>query len=268
VNFKKSSLIVPVVNNVDLGGRRFRLSLKADALHLRATPGQFFNLAFPDASPYLPRPFSLYEKHPENQTIDFLIADVGQGTAKFRNLKKGDLILLVGPLGQGFPLDKGIQHHIYVAGSIGVAPFVELHKKLRELNPKSKQTLIYGARKQAELVDLDFLESFPWTLKTCTDDGSSGFQGQVTDLLDFLTLTTPCRFYSCGPTPMMRAVAEKIHLRDQELFVSLEEHMACGIGICRGCVLYNKQSRPSLKTVCCQGPVFDSREIFPSNRKM
>lgn len=262
---KKSSALVSVVDNIDLGGLRFRLRLKADDIHLACRPGQFFNLGFPSGAPYLPRPFSVYEMHPSERTLDLLVAVVGEGTRQLAACRPGSQLRLIGPLGRGFPLDDSPDERVFVAGSIGLAPFIEYHKALRTAGETCPHTLIYGARTGAELVDVPFLEGFDWTVMTCTDDGSAGRHGRVTDVLATLSLTDAATLYTCGPTPMMRAVHAAAG--SVPLWVSMEEHMACGIGICKGCVLDDGRSPPPLTTVCKDGPVFQASDVFELSRE-
>jgi len=232
---------------------------------MAARPGQFFNIAFPDGAPYLPRPFSVYEMYQDTREMDFLMATVGVGTLKFENCKAGDVLRMVGPLGNGFTLLPDRPQHVYVAGSIGLAPFIELFQELVKLEPKARHTLVYGCRKTSELVDVDFLESLNWDVHLCTDDGSRGRKGFVTDVLSDLDIDPGAAVYSCGPTPMMEAVHRQCVERKLDCWVSMEEHMACGIGICKGCVIHKEGTPPPLATVCKTGPVFSSREVF-SNR--
>ncbi len=257
---KRDSSPVTVLVNEDLGGERFRLGVAASEIHRSFLPGQFFNLAFPDGGPYLPRPFSVYELHDGSDRLDLLIAAVGSGTKRLQRVQPGDELLLIGPLGQGFPIEPESPAHVFVAGSIGLAPFVELHKTLRRKGDTSPHYLIYGARSAAELVDLEFLDQFDWEVIGCTDDGSAGFAGRVTGPLGELSVPAGALYYTCGPTPMMRAVAEA--LPNERVYVSMEEHMACGIGICKGCVLYHEGSPPPNPTVCKDGPVFMASEVF------
>jgi len=260
--FTKDSSLVKITKIKNLGGNRFRLRLKASKIHRLCRPGQFFNIGFPDMSPYLPRPFSVYESYPETGELDFLIAYVGKGTKKLTECQTGSSLRLIGPLGNGFPLMPEKSHHIYIAGSIGLAPFIELFKELRRLNDASKHTLIYGCRNVEELVDRSFLDGLDWDVHYTTDDGSYGHKGYVTDVLNSFTPPKNSAYYSCGPTLMMKAVNKLVDQRKEPCWVSMEEHMACGIGICKGCVIHNENVRPPLKTICKTGPVFRGSDIF------
>ncbi|MGE4159046.1 MAG: dihydroorotate dehydrogenase electron transfer subunit [Planctomycetota bacterium] len=256
---KKSSRLMEVTGVTDLGGRRFRLRLKADALHMKAEPGQFFNIAFEDGNPYLPRPFSIYEMHRDTNEISFLIAAVGVGTRRLQSCRPGDTLRLTGPLGNTFPVDPKATHHLHVAGSIGLAPFIELSLAIEKARPGVRQTLIYGARTAAELVDMKFLENYPWKIVGVTDDGTRGRKGRVTDVLKELLGAEGTVVYACGPHPMLDAV--RALCGTTPCWLSLEERMACGMGICKGCVIHHDSMEPPLPTVCKSGPIFSARAL-------
>lgn len=256
---KKSSHVMEVAKLIDLGGRRFRLRMKADSTHMTAQPGQFFNIAFEDGNPYLPRPFSIYEMHRDVSEISFLVAAVGQGTRRLQACRPGDKLRLTGPLGNTFPIDPSATHHIHVAGSIGLAPFIELSLAIEAARPGVRQTLIYGARTAAELVDMDFLGKFPWHAVGVTDDGTRGRKGRVTDVLKELLGTRGTVVYACGPHPMLEAVRSLCG--DTPCWISMEERMACGMGICKGCVIHHESMEPPLPTVCKTGPIFSARAL-------
>ncbi len=227
-------------------------------------PGQFYMLQVNRGlDPLLKRAFSLFRKTVEGFEILYRIK--GKGTALLREMKKGVVLEILGPLGNGFPMPAPDENPLIIAGGVGIASVFSLAGALPE------RAVIYGARVQEELfmtADLGkFLEEAGDPDKLhgvvlCTDDGSCGIRGTVADVLhDFLRQRTGAGrpvIYACGPHPMLKEIAKIAASRRIKAFVSLEEHMACGIGACLGCVT---KTKTGYKRVCKEGPVFDAAEI-------
>jgi dihydroorotate dehydrogenase electron transfer subunit len=210
---------------------------------------------------------------------------LGEGTQILSQRRKGEFLQVIGPLGNGFSYRSQGQEvrrsSVLVAGGMGVAPLIFLAEKLREIqNPKSKiqNTVLIGAKTKNQILCEKEFKSCGYEVKIATDDGSKGFKGKVTELLrDILAssfklqasskhITKPVAcslqplvaIYACGPKPMLKEIAmlsRKYNIPSQ---VSLEEHMACGIGACLGCAVNTKQG---YKRVCQDGPVFFADEI-------
>ena len=246
----------------DLGGGSF--AIEVDGPIPVTLPGQFYMLRTEHRWPVqLPRPFSLYDRAADGSRGSFLVKPVGEGTRAICDTAPGEGLVLSGPLGQPFPRD--IADPVCVAGGVGLAPFLLL---AREMQAKGQSMrLLFGGRTGALLSGLDDFAGIA-RVHTSTDDGSHGFRGMVTQLLDDLVQRGEVKkgdvVFCCGPDPMMHAVAhlcEKLSLR---CFLSLETYMACGYGVCNGCTVKVQGPRfkgwPYSKT-CVEGPVYETCEL-------
>jgi dihydroorotate dehydrogenase electron transfer subunit len=221
-------------------------------------PGQFFMLSVDSGlDPLLKRPFSLHRWL--DGDFQLLYRVLGKATAILKSKRDGEVIEVLGPLGNSFPLDNEPEQIILVAGGIGIAPLLALADRTSDAKP----LLYYGARTENELLRLDEFRSLGIETVISTDDGSSGHKGLITDILEeFLTShasrVTDYRVYACGPKPMLKALSELTKKHNIKTFMALEESMACGIGTCLGCVV---NTTDGYRRVCKEGPVFESAEI-------
>lgn len=242
------------------------LSLDAPEVARDAAPGQFVMIkTSPGLDPLLRRPFSIFEilrdDHGEIRGLSLLNKRVGVGTSLLYDAQPGDPISCLGPLGRPFvPVDSPAQAWM-VAGGVGLAPFVTLAEALKARG--TSMTLFYGGRSAADLYHADFFERLGARLVVTTEDGSRGTKGRVTtplaQELTALSADTSVTLYACGPTPMMRAVADLGQAHGRTTFVSLEPVMGCGMGGCYSCVV--RVQRPGgthLVRSCIEGPVFDA----------
>jgi len=235
----------------------WKMSFTAHDIASQAVPGQFIHLCIPDRNqPFLRRPLSIANAHKATGKIDIVYRVVGEGTRQISKLKHGDLIDCMGPLGVGFTL-RG-KKPLLVGGGMGIAPLVFLSEQMKTL----PVTLLLGARNKDEMFWPDYFCSDNRTLSIATDDGSMGKKGTVSDLLaDALLENTYDAIYTCGPKPMMEAVAREAKARKIFCQVSLEERMGCGVGACLSCTF--EATDGSRRKVCTDGPVFDALEVFP-----
>jgi dihydroorotate dehydrogenase electron transfer subunit len=240
-----------------------RLTLLCPEIAKTARPGQFVMLRIAPTAldPLLRRPFSIYQTTAGGR-VQILYKKVGKGTGIMAGLHPGDMVDLVGPLGKGFPIDLR-QRPCLIGGGMGVAPLFFLATWLLR-HPEAEPLVLLGARNREELraIATDF-EDLGIPVGTATDDGSEGHHGYVVDLLtDSLREDggRPWHVFSCGPYPMLRAVAKLCHLRSCPCQVSLETMMACGIGACLGCALPQAHLEGYLH-VCKDGPVFDAGQL-------
>ncbi|MBP3263076.1 dihydroorotate dehydrogenase electron transfer subunit [Pseudobutyrivibrio sp.] len=221
-----------------------------------AVPGQFINIYCNDGSKILPRPISICEIDKELGTLRVVYRVVGKGTAEFSNLKPGDTVEILGPLGNGFPLEEG--KAIVVGGGIGVPPMLELAKELT-----GDVTAVLGYRTDDLFLADNFIDAAAEVV-FATDDGSVGVHGTVVDAMKENDLRADV-IYACGPKPMLKGVAEYADSIGAKCYVSMEERMACGVGACLGCVCQSKEvdnhSHVNNKRVCKDGPVFLSTEV-------
>ncbi len=253
--------------------------------------------------PYLRRPFSIAQRRtwPDNYTaLEVLHRVVGKGTLQLAQLRPGQKVSLIGPLGKGFRVSRGMEHACLVGGGVGIPPMFYLADRLAR-SGMSNVTAFVGAQRH-DLLPLtftpdglpsdpegepvrnvaEFLEyEYPTTITT--DDGSLGMKGYVTDALRrFLQKRLEkdghlerVVVYCCGPTPMMKATARVAAAFNVECQVSLEQPMACGMGTCQSCII---RYRPhdaeggaeagaggaaewKYKLTCTDGPVFDARDV-------
>jgi dihydroorotate dehydrogenase electron transfer subunit len=253
--------------NKRIGNDYFRFALEAPCIAHKAIPGQFVNIKLTDAvEPFLRRPFSIHRVG--NKNIEILYEVVGPGTEILSKKKPQEYLDVIGPLGTGFSYHLLLTDHrlpILVAGGMGVAPLIFLAEKLAEIKnqrAKIKIIVLIGTKTKKQILCENEFKKLGCDVKIATDDGSKGFKGKVTDLLrDFLRTTNDERrttIYACGPHPMLKEIAnisQKYNILAQ---ISLEEHMACGIGVCLGCVVNTKNG---YQRVCKEGPVFAADEI-------
>lgn len=235
----------------------YSMWIKTENIAKEAAAGQFVSLYGRDASRLLPRPISICEVRNDRIRIVYRVA--GAGTKEISQYVQGDEIELLGPLGNGFSLQK--KSAMLIAGGIGVPPMVELAKELKE-NGAERIISVLGYR-DGNLFLKEELEKYSKVF-VATEDGSIGVKGNVINVIQEHKLTAEI-IYSCGPKPMLRAVKEFGIGNGIETQISLEERMACGIGACLGCVCQSvdidAHSHVHNKRVCKDGPVFDAREV-------
>ena len=207
---------------------------------------------------FLKRPFSFYNIEPNLGTFDILYKNIGKGTQILAESKIGDLVELVGPLGNGFKIPKNTQHIAIVARGIGIAPLLPLM-----LESKQKGIEVYSfisAQSDNLLLCSDKIESISKETFYTTDDGSKGAKGMVTNFLGkVLEEEVIDAVYVCGSKRLTKHIRNLQKKYNFLAFVSLEEHMACGIGACKGCV---RKTKDGYKRVCKEGPVFPVEEVI------
>ena len=258
-----------VLSNTRLSPDYNVLALEAPDVARIAAPGQFVMIkTAPGLDPLLRRPFSIFEILRDATGaplgLSLLNKRVGVGTSLLYDARPGDRISCLGPLGRPFvPVDAPAQAWM-VAGGVGLAPFVTLAEALAARG--TSMTLFYGGRSAADLYHAEFFETLGARLVLTTEDDSRGERGRVTGPLArelaALQHDTPVTLYACGPTPMMRAVADLGAVHGRPSFVSLEPVMGCGMGGCYSCVV--RVTRPGgthLVRSCIEGPVFDSSTL-------
>ncbi len=266
--------LAPVLENHPLGNYR-RLVFQDNGTLSNALPGQFVSLRISEGfDPLLRRPFSIARLLPGPKArprVEILYAVVRRGTRLMAELKPGSMISVLGPLGHPFPnLDV---HHpaLMVGGGIGIAPLVFLSEYLKK--KKVPQVVFLGARTAEDLVDLEVFQKLKVPLQLATDDGSKGAKGFVIQILeDYLAegKTKPGTvIHACGPRPMFKAVAKTAQKHGLPAYLSWEEHMGCGLGICLTCVCPMKQESGPFRMIrtCNEGPVFEASKMDWENIK-
>ena len=254
---RKSVQNLKVLSNLRLNDDQYLLQLQASNQLEYIHPGQFANiLADQSKNVFLRRPFSFYSVDYQNNIISFLIKCVGEGTRALSTARVGSSLDVLFPLGNGFTLPEPGEKILLVGGGSGVAPLLHLAQVLSE-NSNNIHMLV-GARSVSDLVEMDNYKKYAH-LYTTTEDGTHGEKGYVTDHPIFKEeLENFSRIYTCGPDPMMKAVAAKARAKSVFCEVSLENSMACGFGVCLCCVTQTTQGH---KCVCTEGPVFNINQL-------
>ena len=244
--------VAEVVSNGRLGA--YVLLTVADS-GPRPEPGQFYMLASTerwgggaDERPYLPRAFSHARVHADGR-LDFLLDAVGPGTERLAELRAGEGVWLVGPLGGGFRPPADGRSALLVGGGIGTAPMLCLHD---DIGPDVPVLLGFRSAAHAEAARL-FRGPEP---RVATDDGSLGHSGLVTELL--IDRLDGAEVYACGPPPMLEAVRAICAERDVPAQLAMESSMACGYGACFGCVV---PTRDGYVRLCVDGPVLAAAQL-------
>lgn len=220
----------------------------------KAVPGQFVSVYSKDGSRLLPRPISICETDVQRLRIVYRVA--GKGTEEFSHYQPGDSIRIIGPLGNGFPIQEG-KRAILIGGGIGIPPMLELAKRIYD-----DKEIVAGYRDCNTFLDREL--KLYGNLTVATDDGSLGTHGTVIDAIRENGIQGDV-IYACGPTPMLRAVREYAVQNGIEAWISLEEKMACGIGACLACVCksadIDEHSQVRNMRICADGPVFNVSEV-------
>lgn len=250
---------VTVVSQEQLADGIFSMWIQTEAAKT-ARPGQFISMYTNDGSKLLPRPISICEIDTETSKLRVVYRVTAEktGTEQFSKMKAGDTLAIIGPLGNGFPLEAGKGKRAFlIGGGIGVPPILELAKQL-----DCEKQIIMGYRDADTFLKEQFEEN--GTVYISTEDGSVGTKGNVMDAIRENGLEADI-IYACGPTPMLRAIKQYAEEQGIECYISLEERMACGIGACLACVCQSKEkdhhSNVNNKRICKDGPVFLSTEV-------
>lgn len=249
-----------VVSQEELAEGIFSMWIHTEAA-LNAVPGQFISMYTNDSSKLLPRPISICEidRKESNLRVVYRVTGRHTGTEQFSRLRAGDTVPMIGPLGNGFPLEKGQGKKVFlIGGGIGVPPILELAKQI----VCDKKQIVVGYRDMHTFLKEEFEEN--GAVYISTEDGSVGTEGNVLDAIRENTLEADI-IYACGPTPMLRAIKEYAEEKNIVCYVSMEERMACGIGACLGCICKTKDrdqhSNVHNRRICKDGPVFLATEV-------
>ncbi|MDR1662995.1 MAG: dihydroorotate dehydrogenase electron transfer subunit [Endomicrobium sp.] len=237
-----------IISNKEVCEGYFELEVKADDVLDHCSPGQFFMIEIPGV--FLRRPISVHST--KKDTLSFLYKVVGKGTMILSGIASGKIHLL-GPLGKGYDLETyKAFNYVIVAGGTGIASVHFLAMKLDK-----KGILYYGARSSKDLLCLNKFEKLGWKIEVSTEDGSKGYRGYITDVLE-KNLKSDDIIFVCGPAPMLKKVMEIAKLKNVKGFASLEKKMACGLGNCQGCVV---KVDGKIKMTCKDGPVFKIEQV-------
>jgi len=249
----------------------FHLRMTLPTAFPQPLPGQFVMIREKESpAPLLARPMSIYafDRGEKSVSLEIFYRVVGKGTRALSTMKASQEVTLLGPLGQGFSLNRDVRHVILIAGGIGISPLTFLAASISSIREPSsfEMTAYIGAQHQGVLAGLDKLSVYCPDIRICTDDGSRGYSGRVTELFEreLSRYTAQDSFvYACGPHGMMKRLAEVLEQHPLPCQVSVEERMACGLGACLGCAVPVRTSAgdATFRRVCKDGPVFDVRRI-------
>ena len=242
----------------------YKFTVKAEEIVKIAKPGQFLNIRVNnEIEPLLRRPISIYNLDREKGILEFIFQVKGRGTRILSERIVGDKIDILGPLGYGSFKFEEYNNIAIIGGGIGIFPLYELAKEAKE---KGKNVSTYLGFRNKDLVTLEkeFMQVSN-NLTITTDDGSYKEKGFAIDFLkkDVKEKNIECIF-ACGPLPMLKAVKEYSALNDLLCQISLEERMACGLGVCLGCAVKTARSpkdAPEYWHVCKAGPVFMAKDV-------
>ena len=244
-----------VVSYEWLNKSSYVIRLQSDSEIPPILPGNFAELEIPDAPDvFLRRPLSILDVDYENQTLSFYIKVIGKGTRKLGTYQKGQKLSIIYPLGNQFSIN-GNSNVLIVGGGSGIAAFILLARENQKKGVKT--TFLFGARTKDEIVLNEEFGKYGDILVT-TEDGSLGEKGLVTQHSVFSKDLPFDMIYTCGPDPMMKAIAKIAADKNIECEASLENMMACGFGACLCCVT---ETTSGNQCVCTEGPVFNTKVL-------
>ncbi len=265
MKYKKFELECEILSITKIGQKSYIHEYRAPEIASQARPGQFIQVRISKTlSPFLARPFSILKANIEKGSISILYKVFGSTTAELSCKEKGDFVTILGPIGNTFNTDD-YENIIMVAGGIGVPP---LYNVITEINLDKKNVhLFFGASSKEELYLYDELNDKNIELTVTTDDGSFGEKKFITEpleeLLKSITDKKNTCILTCGPMPMLRKIQQMSLDYGISAQISVETVMACGIGLCQGCVLPkdNHTEEQEYSLVCCDGPIYRENEL-------
>lgn len=253
----KKFILDLTVNSVEaLSDKHVLIKLTDDKPLPEMLPGQFVEVRVDNSpSTFLRRPISINNVDYDRNELWLLVAAVGDGTRQLQKLQKGDHLNCMLPLGNSFtmPTDS-TQKVLLVGGGVGVAPLLYFGKRIKAMG--GEPTFLLGARSAKDVLERELFEQVGRVFIT-TEDGSEGEKGFVTNH-SVLAQEHFDRISTCGPKPMMMAVARYAFKNDIECEVSLENKMACGVGACLCCI---EKTVEGNKCVCKEGPVMNIKKL-------
>lgn len=251
-----------VISNKQLSHEMYEMEFKAPNMAVQCSPGQFVHIITgPGCDPLLRRPISLYDVNKDQGIISLLYKVVGRGTELMTKIKANDYVDVMGPLGRGFSIDQAPRKTLLIGGGVGMAPLVYLARELKR--SQNEITVIYGCNSQSEAAAAGRLQSIGVKLLLTTMDDSGDLQGLPTpaNLAGHIQPADVDFIYTCGPEAMMAGWVEFARYNRIPGEVSLEEHMACGVGACLGCARKLKKTDVNYIKVCKDGPVFPIEQV-------
>lgn len=253
---KKYILDLEIVENRTLGNGLFLLRLTDKNALPEMVPGQFVEVKVEGGDGILlRRPISINYVDRNNNELWLLVQIAGRGTEMLSHVKAGGTVNVVLPLGNGFTMPAADENCILIGGGVGIAPLLYMGEEMKRRG--CKVTFLLGARAKALLSELELFKAVGEVYVT-TEDGSEGEKGFVTNH-SILKETKFDRIYTCGPSPMMKAVVKYARENGIDCEVSLENRMACGVGACLCCV---ENTTEGHVCVCKEGPVLNAERLL------
>ncbi len=255
-----------VIEQKEIASGIYSLWLQTEQIARKAFPGQFVSVYSRDESRMLPRPISVCEAEADGR-LRLVYRVTGLGTEEFSRLRAGDMLEILGPLGNGYPIELlGVSKEnvlssiLLLGGGIGIPPMLQLARAL-QTKENTEVQIVAGYRDELFLTD-ELAAAGKFYI--ATEDGSTGTPGNVLDAVREQAITADA-ICACGPKPMLRAIKAYAEGKDIPCWLSLEERMACGVGACLACVCQSTEidghSHVHNKRVCKDGPVFQSTEV-------
>jgi dihydroorotate dehydrogenase electron transfer subunit len=249
--------VCSVYSCTEVASKTFLLRFSSSDIADLSLPGQFVNVLSTESGvgPLLRRPFSI--SRIEGDIVDLIFHAIGLGTNILSRKQSGDVIDVLGPLGRSFNISAEYETALIVSGGIGIAPFPFLTAHLKK---SGKRIETFVGFRNSEQIYIENMQN----VHISTDDGSKGFHGNVVQLLEsFIDKKDlgKVKIFACGPTVMLKTLAELANRKEICCEVSLEGHMACGVGICQGCPVERKNDSAKYALVCKDGPVFLTTEV-------
>lgn len=253
----KQKTTAKVLSQQEIAPQIFDMWLETE-LAKEAHAGQFIGVYPKDKSTLLPRPISICEVDTKRSALRLVYRVAGSGTSEFSSYTVGDAVDILGILGNGFPVKEGENKRVFLmGGGIGIPPILQLAKEMN-----ADKNILVGYR-DSNLFLSDELSEYG-KVYIATEDGSVGTKGNVMDAINSNALEADIIF-ACGPMPMLRAIKKYAEEKNIPAYISLEEHMACGVGACLGCVVTTKEvdhhSHVHNARICTDGPVFEAKEV-------
>ncbi len=255
-----------IITNKRLKDEYFQVDFYAPEICAKARPGHFVHVRIANLSHrILRRPFSICNCT-DAGVLTVIYKRVGEGTAALAELPPGVCCDLMGPLGKPFPKPAADEFSVLIDGGYGAAATFMLTKE-----SAMGGLLLLGARSESDLLLVNEYRAKGFEVRVSTDDGSMGHKGLVTDLLDMVIKENKgrkMRFYSCGPGPMLMAVAKMLNSHGLPGEISLDHLMCCGVGACFACVVKVKADNEDgwrYARSCSEGPVFRANELYLEN---
>ncbi len=261
----KCNIKAKIIKKEQLKDDLYKFSVQADEIVKNAKPGNFIEIRVIDnVEPLLRRPISIYNMEKEKGILEFIFQVKGKGTKILAERKEGEEIDIIGPLGYGTFEIKDYKNVAIIGGGIGMFPLYELAKELKQQTITKVHTYMGFRNKDLITLEEEF-KNVSDKLTITTDDGSYGIKGfAINELEKDIKNEDINKIYACGPLPMLKAVQSLSIKKEIPCEISLEEKMACGLGVCLGCAVKTAESpsdAPEYMHVCKAGPVFNAKDV-------